>query len=125
MSRILENLKYSTSHEWVKVEGNIAYIGITDYAQESLGNIVYLEVNDIDDTIAQFDDCGVIESVKAASDLKAPLSGRIIEHNESAIDEPEILNADAYANWILKIEMSNPDELNNLLDAAAYATEIE
>lgn len=123
MSKILENLKYAKSHEWVKVEGNVATIGITDFAQESLGSIVYLEVNEVGEKVKQFKEFGVVESVKAASDLLAPVSGEIIEVNEVLIDSPELLNSDAFGNWIMKVEMSNPKELDNLLDATKYAAE--
>lgn len=123
MSKILENLKYAKSHEWVKVEGDVATIGITDFAQESLGSIVYLEVNEVGEKVKQFKEFGVVESVKAASDLLAPVSGEIIEVNEVLIDSPELLNSDAFGNWIMKVEMSNPKELDNLLDATKYAAE--
>lgn len=123
MSKVLDNLKYAKTHEWVKVEGNVAIIGITDFAQESLGSIVYLEVNEIGEQVKQFKEFGVVESVKAASDLLSPVSGEIIDVNENLIDNPELLNSDAFGNWIIKVEMSNPKELDNLLNADKYRAE--
>ena len=113
MAKVIEGLYYSESHEFVKVVGNIGYIGITDYAQHALGNVVYVDMPDVDDF-------GAIESVKAASDLKAPVSGKVIEVNESLEDEPGLLNKDAYENWIIKVELSDTAELKNLMDAKAY-----
>lgn len=123
MSKILPNLKYAKSHEWVKVEGNIAWIGITDYAQSNLGSIVYVEVHEIDDNVNQFKPCGVIESVKAASDILSPISGVVVDINEAVIDQPELLNEDCYGNWILKVEIEDASELDALLDDAQYASE--
>ena len=119
MSKVIEGLYYSESHEFVKVVG-IGYIGITDYAQHALGNVVYVDMPDVDDDIEIDDDFGAIESVKAASDLKAPVSGKVIEVNESLEDEPGLLNKDAYENWIIKVELSDTAELKNLMDAKAY-----
>ena len=123
MSKILENLKYSKSHEWVKVDGKIATIGISDYAQHSLGNVVYVEANEVGEITSQFEPCGVIESVKAASDILAPVSGKIIAVNNDVVDSPELMNEDCYSNWILKVELSNPNELEALLDAKSYQAE--
>lgn len=123
MSKILPNLKYAKSHEWVKVEGNTAWIGITDYAQSNLGSIVYVEVHEIDDTVSQFKPCGVIESVKAASDILSPISGVVVDINEAVIDQPELLNEDCYSNWILKVEIEDAAELDALLDEEQYAAE--
>lgn len=120
MAKVIEGLYYSESHEFVKVVGNIGYIGITDYAQHALGNVVYVDMPDVDDDIEIDDDFGAIESVKAASDLKAPVSGKVIEVNENLEDEPGLLNKDAYENWIIKVELSDTAELNNLMDAKAY-----
>ena len=120
MSKTIEGLRYSESHEWVKVEGNIAVIGITDYAQESLGDLSYVDLPDVDDEVTAGEDFGAVESVKAASDLICPVSGKIVEVNEELDDAPELLNQDAFANWIIKVEMSNPAELDALLDAKAY-----
>src|SRR5690554_5889106 len=105
MSKVLENLKYAKSHEWVKVEGEFAYIGITDYAQDSLGSIVYLEVPEVGDEVKQGKDFGVVESVKAASDLYAPISGEVIEVNEDLIDSPELINSDPYGSWMVKLKI--------------------
>jgi glycine cleavage system H protein len=123
MSKILKDLLYLASHEWVRVEGNVATIGITDYAQSSLGSIVYLEASEVDETVTQNETFGTVESVKAASDLVSPVSGRVIEVNQDVIDNPEKLNEDSYANWIIKVEISDQEELKNLLDATAYEAE--
>lgn len=120
MSKVLENLKYAKSHEWAKIEGQFAFIGITDYAQHSLGAIVYVDGGEVGGTVSQFEEFGAVESVKAASDLLSPLSGTIVEINQAIIDSPESINADPYANWIIKIKMSNQKEIGNLLDAASY-----
>jgi len=114
MAKVIEGLYYSESHEFVKVAGNIGYIGITDYAQNALGNIVYVDMLEIDE------DFGAIESVKAASDLKSPVSGKVIEVNEALEDEPDLLNKDAFENWIIKVELSDTAELKDLMDAKAY-----
>lgn len=120
MSKVLENLKYSKSHEWAKIEGKFAFIGISDYAQHSLGAIVYVDGGEVGGAVSQFEEFGAVESVKAASDLLSPLSGTIVEINQEVIDSPESINADPYANWIIKIELSDPKEIGNLLDAASY-----
>ena len=121
MSKILEGLYYAESHEYVKVEGNIGYVGITDYAQHALGNVVYVDMPDVDDEVTAGEEFGAVESVKAASDLISPVSGVVIEVNEALEDEPEKINADAYENWIIKVELSDKSELDNLMDAAAYS----
>lgn len=121
MSKILEDLRYAESHEWVKLEGDIATVGITDFAQHELGNIVYVDMPEVGDEVSQGEDFGAVESVKAASDLVSPVSGEVVEINEALEDEPELVNQDAYANWIMKVKVSDPSELDNLLDAAAYA----
>ena len=118
MAKVIDGLYYSESHEYVKVEGNVAYIGITDYAQNALGNIVYVDMPEADDEIEDF---GAVESVKAASDLKSPVSGTVLEVNDSLEDKPESINEDAYANWIIKVELSDKAELENLMDAEKYA----
>lgn len=120
MAKVLEGLYYAESHEYVKVEGNIGYIGITDYAQEQLGNVVYVDMPDIDDEITAGEEFGAVESVKAASDLISPVSGKVIEVNEALSDAPELINEDAFSNWIIKVELSDPSELNGLLDSEAY-----
>lgn len=120
MSKILENLKYSDSHEWVKVEGDYAYIGITDYAQDSLGSIVYIEVGEVGDEVVQGEEFGAVESVKAASDLISPLSGEIVEVNKNVLDNPEDVNGDPYGCWLIKIKIQNEVELDKLLNAKEY-----
>ncbi|MDE6078269.1 MAG: glycine cleavage system protein GcvH, partial [Muribaculaceae bacterium] len=99
MSKIVEELRYADSHEWVKLEGDVATVGITDYAQHALGNIVYVDMPEVGDEVKQGEDFGAVESVKAASDLVSPVSGEVIEINESLEDEPELLNQDAYGAW--------------------------
>lgn len=121
MSKILENLRYADSHEWVKLEGDIATVGITDYAQHALGNIVYVDMPEVGDEVTQGEDFGAVESVKAASDLISPVSGEVVEINEALEDAPELVNEDAFSNWIMKVKVSDPSEVENLLDAAAYA----
>ncbi|MDY0339089.1 MAG: glycine cleavage system protein GcvH [Bacteroidales bacterium] len=117
---ILEGLRYQESHEWIKVEGNVGLIGISDFAQHTLGSIVFIELPKVGQTLKKGDTFGAVESVKAASDLYMPVSGKVIEINESLEDTPEAINDDAYANWILKVELSNPEELNSLLDSKQY-----
>ena len=121
MAKVIEGLYYSESHEFVKVEGDFAYIGITDYAQHALGNVVYVDLPEVDDEVEAGEEFGAVESVKAASDIIAPVSGVIVEVNEALDDEPELLNKDAFENWIIKVEMSDKSELEGLMDAAAYA----
>lgn len=116
----MEKLLYTKDHEWVKVEGNTALIGITDHAQKLLGEIVYVELPEIDDELKAEEAFGVIESVKAASDSYMPVSGTIIEVNEALEDEPTLLNSDPYGTWILKVELSDKGELDSLLELAAY-----
>ena len=120
MSKVIEGIKYADSHEWVKVEGNIGIIGISDYAQHSLGDIVYVDLSSEGDEISKGEEFGAVESVKAASDLYSPVSGTIIEINSALEDQPELINQDAYENWIIKVELADPSELDSLLDAAAY-----
>ena len=119
--KIIEGLKYSHDHEWVKVEGNMAYIGITDYAQHSLGDIVYVELPEIGSKIYKDAAFGVVESVKAASDVFLPVSGTIIKVNEAVADDPALLNKDAFENWMLCVEMDNPVELEQLMSASEYS----
>lgn len=120
MSKILEELRYSDSHEWAKIEGDIALVGITDYAQHALGNIVYVDMPEVGDEVTAGEEFGAVESVKAASDLISPVSGEVVEINEALDDEPELLNADPYTNWIMKVKLSDPSEIQSLLDAKAY-----
>lgn len=120
MAKVIEGLYYSESHEFVRVEGEYGYIGITDYAQNALGNVVYVDMPEVDDEIEAGEDFGAVESVKAASDLISPVSGTVVEINENLEDTPELVNKDAYENWILKVELTNKEELNELMDAEAY-----
>ena len=120
MANLIEGLQYSESHEWVKVEGEIALIGITDYAQHALGNITYVDMPSEDDEVSAGEEFGAVESTKIASDLFSPVSGVVTEVNSALEDAPELINEDAYANWIIKVKMSDPSELETLLDPAAY-----
>ena len=116
-----ENLKYSTDHEWVKVEGNVAVIGVTDHAQSELGDIAYVDIAEDTTTLTANEVFGTIEAVKAVSDLVAPVSGKVVAINESLNDDPAVVNDDPYGKgWMVKVEMSNPAELDELMDAAAY-----
>lgn len=121
----MEKILYSQTHEYARVEGNVAYVGISDYAQKALGNIVYVDMPETGDDVTAGEDFGAVESVKAASDLIAPVSGAVVEINEHLIDNPRLLNADPMANWIIKVEMTNPAELDELMDAEAYAAHCE
>lgn len=118
---IPENLYYSTEHEWVRVEGEQAYIGITDFAQEHMGDIVFVELPELDAEVAAGDQIGVIESVKAVSSMFSPVSGKIIKINEALEDTPELLNEDPYENYILVVQMNDPSELDALLTPVKYA----
>lgn len=120
MAKVIEGLYYSESHEFVKVEGEFGYIGITDYAQHELGNIVYVDMPEVDDEVTAGEEFGAVESVKAASDLLSPVSGTVIEINEALEDEPDLINKDAFENWIIKVHIDNPDELSRLMSAAQY-----
>lgn len=117
---ILEGLLYTESHEWVKVEGDVAYVGISDHAQHALGNIVFIELPEVGTVLKKGESFGAIESVKAASDVYLPISGKIIEVNQGLEDAPESLNEDPYGSWICKIEISNKDELSSLLTSTQY-----
>lgn len=120
MAKTIEGLYYSESHEYVKAEGEFGYIGITDYAQHQLGNVVYVDMPEVDDDVTAGEEFGAVESVKAASDLNSPVSGTVVEVNEALEDTPELINQDAYANWIIKVKLSDTAELDNLMDAKAY-----
>ena len=124
MSKIIEGLKYSESHEWVKVEDGLAVIGVTDFAQAEMGDITYVDMPDVDDEVTAGEEFGALESVKAASDLFAPVSGKVVAVNEALDDTPELVNEDAFENWIIKVEMADPSELDALMDAAAYKASI-
>ena len=122
MSKIIEGLFYAESHEYVRVEGEYGYIGITDYAQHELGNVVYVDMPDVDDEVTAGEDFGAVESVKAASDLISPVSGTVVEVNEALNDNPEFVNSDPYENWIIKVQLSDASETANLMGADAYKT---
>ena len=115
------NLRYTSEHEWIRVEGNEAFVGITDYAQSELGEIVFVDVNTVGETVAQGDVFGSVEAVKTVSDLNMPVSGEVLEFNEALNDQPELVNNDPYGEgWMVNITVNDPAELNNLLDAAGY-----
>ena len=120
MSKIIEGLLYSESHEWVKVEGNIAVIGVSDFAQAEMGDITYVDLPDEGDELEKGEDFGALESVKASSELYTPVSGKVVEVNTALEDAPELINEDAFENWIIKVEMSDESELEDLMDAKAY-----
>ena len=120
MAKVIEGLYYSESHEYVKVEGDFGFIGISDYAQHALGNVVYVDLPEADDEVEAGEEFGAVESVKAASDLNSPVSGTVVEVNEALEDQPELLNQDPWENWIIKVELSDKSELDNLMDAEAY-----
>lgn len=121
MATVMEGLYYAESHEYVKVEGEFGYVGITDYAQHELGNVVYVDMPEVDDEVTAGEEFGAVESVKAASDLFSPVSGTVVEVNEELEDQPEKINEDAFGNWIIKVKLSDLSELDNLMDAKAYA----
>ena len=120
MAKVIEGLYYSESHEYVRVEGDFGFIGITDFAQHALGNVVYVDMPEVDDEVEAGEEFGAVESVKAASDIISPVSGTIVEVNDALDDQPELLNQDAYENWIIKVELSDKAELDSLMDATAY-----
>ena len=120
MSKVIEGLYYSESHEFVRVEGDFGFVGITDYAQNALGTVVYVDMPEVDDEVEAGEEFGAVESVKAASDLISPVSGKVVEINEALEDQPELINQDAYENWIIKVELSDKSDLDNLMDAKAY-----
>lgn len=118
--KVLENLLYTEDHDWVRVDGDYAYVGITDFAQNALGDIVYVELPEVDSEFSSGDAFGVIESVKAATDLYIPLGGKVLEANEGIADDPALLNQDPYENWIVKIEISDKGEIEKLMSPADY-----
>ena len=120
MAKVIEGLYYSESHEYVKVEGEYGYVGITDYAQHQLGNVVYVDMPEVDDDVTAGEEFGAVESVKAAGDLISPISGTVVEINEVLEDEPEQINKDAFANWIMKVKLSDASELEGLMSASQY-----
>ena len=121
MAKVIEGLYYSESHEYVRVEGDYGFVGITDYAQNALGNVVYVDMPEVDDEVTAGEEFGAVESVKAASDLISPVSGTVVEINEALEETPELINQDAFENWIVKVELSDKSDLDNLMDAKAYA----
>ena len=121
MAKLIEGLYYSDSHEFVKVEGEFGYVGITDYAQEQLGNVVYVDMPEEGDNVTAGEEFGAVESVKAASDLLSPVGGEVVEVNAALEDNPELINSDAFANWIIKVKLTNMAELDELLSAADYS----
>ena len=124
MSKVQEGLLYSESHEWVRVEGPNAFVGISDFAQEEMGDITYVDLPDLDNVL-KGEEFGALESVKASSDLYSPVTGTVSERNTDLEDAPELLNEDPYGNWIIRVHIANPAELDDLMDAEAYAKFIE
>ena len=120
MSKIIEGLLYSESHEWVKVDGNVAIIGVSDFAQEEMGDITYVDLPSEGDEITAGEDFGALESVKASSELYSPVSGTVVAVNTELEDAPEKVNEDPYTSWIIKVEMSDKKELDSLMNASAY-----
>ena len=120
MAKVIEGLYYSESHEFVRVDGNVGFVGITDYAQNALGTVVYVDMPDVDDEVEAGEEFGAVESTKAASDLISPVSGTVIEVNEALEDQPELINEDAFENWIIKVKLSDKSDLDNLMDAQSY-----
>lgn len=120
--KVLENLLYTEEHEWLKVEGNTAYFGITDFAQHALGDIVYVELPEEDDELEVGENFIAIESVKAATDIFAPVNGVVLEVNDSLEDQPDLLNKSPFESWIAKIELSDTEQLSKLMNAADYQT---
>ena len=120
MAKVIEGLYYAESHEYVKVDGEYGYIGITDYAQSQLGNVVYVDMPEVDNEVTAGEEFGAVESVKAASDLFSPVSGTVVEVNEALEDQPELINQDAFENWIIKVKLSDPSELESLMSAQEY-----
>lgn len=117
----MSKIYYAPSHEYVMVDGNIGHIGISDYAQKALGNIVYVDMPEQDDEVTAGEEFGAVESVKAAEDLLSPVSGTVLNINEALLDNPRLLNEDPMGNWIIEVELSNPAELEKLMDEEAYA----
>lgn len=118
--KVLKNLLYTKEHEWVKVSGGKAYIGITDFAQHALGDIVFVELPEADTEISEGDALGVVESVKAASDIYMPIDGKVLEANEAIVDDPALVNEDAYENWMILVEIMNKAQLEDLMTAEEY-----
>ncbi|RDY24152.1 glycine cleavage system protein GcvH [Romboutsia maritimum] len=123
--KVIPSLKYSSKHTWAKVEGEYAYVGITDFAQDQLGEVLFVEMPEVEDTITKDEDFGVVESSKVASDLIAPVSGEVVEINEKLEDEPEYINEDPYDAWIIKVKMSDANEVNELISSDDYEKGLE
>ena len=123
--KVIPSLKYTDRHDWIRVDGEFAYMGITDFAQEQLGDILFVEMPEVGDEIAAGKEYGIIESSKVASDLISPISGEVVEINERLDDEPEYINEDAYDAWIVKVKLSDIDELDSLISAESYEAELE
>ena len=119
--KIAEDLKYSKEHEWVRIDGDTAYVGITDYAQDNLGDIVFVELPQPDTQLSAGDALGVVESVKAASDIYTPISGTVVKMNDALEDAPELLNSDPYENWLAALKIADASDADDLMDADAYA----
>ena len=125
MSKIVEGLLYSESHEWVKVDGDVAIVGVSDFAQSEMGDITYVDLPAEGDEVLKEEDCGALESVKASSEIYSPVSGIVAAVNEALEDAPELINEDPYGSWIIKVKMSDPGQLDSLMSAADYAKKIE
>ena len=123
--KVIPSLKYTDRHDWIRVEGEFAYMGITDFAQEQLGDILFVEMPEVGDEITSGKEYGIIESSKVASDLISPISGEVVEINERLDDEPEYINEDAYDAWIVKVKLSDIEELDSLISAESYEAELE
>ena len=123
--KVPENLKYTKDHEWLKLDGDVAYVGVTDFAQSELGDVVYIEVETIGEELAKEDSFGTIEAVKTVSDMFMPVSGEVLEFNQKLEDTPELVNKDPYGDgWVIKIKLANHDEVNELLSAKEYMDQI-
>lgn len=125
MSTVIDTLRFSEDHEWVKVEGNVALVGISDYAQDQLGDITYADLPEVGDEVTAGEEFGALESVKASSELLSPVSGKVVEVNAALESTPEAINEDPYGAWIIKVEMSDPSEVDSLMDAEAYSASIK
>ena len=120
MAKVLEGLRYAATHEWVSLEGDTATIGVSDFAQEEMGDITYVDLPEVGDEVVAGEEFGALESVKASSELYSPVSGEVIAVNEALADAPELINEDAFAAWLLKVRVSDPAEVDALMDAGAY-----
>lgn len=120
MSKIIDNLLYTEDHEWILVEGDSATMGITDFAQSALGDIVFVELPDVDSKLSAAESFGVVESIKSVSDLYSPISGKVIEKNIEVEEAPELLNEDSFTNWLIKINLDDKSQLDGLMDASKY-----